>query len=35
MAALFERVMPPHVDADTMAHMMAQQRASNRRMSNA
>ena len=27
MAALFERVMPRHVDADTMAHMMAEQRA--------
>ena len=35
MAALFERVMPRNVDADTMADMMAQQRASNRRMSNA
>jgi len=34
MAALFERVMPRNVDADTMADMMAQQRASNRRMSN-
>ena len=34
MAALFERVLPRNVDSDTMAEMMAQQRASNRRMSN-